>query len=346
MKDNIDEIILKNIVSTPKNIGGMIISTTDKLYNEEKEKTKYSKIYKAVVGLCASILITTGVVFAKDINNYIRNIFNLGEHGYGDVQIEEAIHNNYLQYNSGEYIEENGVKYKLEHSLLNDINLIFSIDFITDFNIDEFENLSVSGLKIEDEKGNQIHVDSESQEIWTKNIAQTMRFTKIKKSNNEISVAFTLVSNQFPKINTLYISFDKITMYTVNKGVVNSKEIKGNYNLKLDIDNKFNDRNTVNYSFKTISNNSNIDLEKVILTNTGLGVTFNSNKLETIGYNFELFDTNFNKLYSNKNDIYTIGNSDKYFVWLDINDDIKGLDNFILKVIDLDGNVSQIMLKN
>ncbi len=347
MKNYTDKIISDSLGSKddiPKELGSRIISTVNNLYDSDQEKANkksYNKYYKLIAGLCASIFITTGIVFAKD---YLKSIFNLGEHGYGEQQLQEAINNNYIQYSNDKYIEENGVKYKLEHSLLNDINLIFSIDFVTNFNIDKFEDLSISGLEIKDENNNQIHIDSEEQNIWKNNIAQSMRFTKIQKSNNEISVAFTLVSNQFPKINTLYISFDKITLYTVDKGIVNKKELNGNYNLQLDIDNKFNDRDTTNYVFKTISNDININLEKVISTNTGLGITFNSSDYECFGYKFQLLDNNHNELYSKKNDINTIKDSNSYFAWIDINDDVKNLDSFILQITNIDGKVSSFII--
>ena len=337
MKNYMDKIISDSLGSKndiPKELGSNIISTVNNLYDNDQEKVEkksYNKYYKLIAGLCASVFITTSIVFAKD---YLKSLFNLEEHGYGEQQIQEAINNNYIQYSNDEYIEENGVKYKLEHSLLNDINLIFSIDFVTNFNIDEFEN------------NNQIHIDSEDQNIWQNNIAQSMRFTKIQKSNNEISVAFTLVSNQFPKINTLYISFDSITLYTIDKGIPNTKKISGNYNLQLDIDKKFNDRNTINYSFKTISDDLNINLEKVILTNTGLGITFNNSNYECFGYKFQLLDNNNNELYSMQNDINFIGNSKKFFVWMDVNNDIKEQNSFKLKCTNLDGTVSEFILLN
>lgn len=350
MKNSINKIISESINSNnnmPKEIGNRIISTTNNIYernDEKKEKNYYNKYYKMLAGLCASIILTTGIVFAKDINNYIKTIFNLGEHGVGEKQIESAISENYIQYNPDEYIKLNDVAYKLEYSLLNDINMIFSIDFITDFKIDEFNDLSISGLKIKDENGNQIFIDSEDEKIWTKNIATSMRYNKIEKiHDNEIKTSVILVSPNFPIMNKIFISFDKITLYTVINGELTTKEIEGNYNLDLEIDSKFNNRKISEYTFNLLTNDANLNLEKIILTNTGLGITFNSSDYSCIGAEFEILDNN-NKLYSNKNDINCIGNSNKYFAWIDINDDTKNLNNFILKITNLDGQVSSFML--
>ncbi len=350
MKNSINEIISKTINSNniPKEMGNIIIENTNNLYKEndkESEKKYYNKYYKIVAGLCASIILTTGIVFSKDINNYIKKIFNLHEHGIGAEQIESAISENYLQYNKEDYIKSRDIAYKLEYSLLNDINMIFSLDFITDFKIDEFNNISISGLKIKDENGNQIYIDSEDEKIWTKNIATSMRFNKIEKiKDNEIKTAVVLVSPSFPNMEEVFISFDKITLYTIINGEVTTKEVEGNYNLNLKIEDKFSNRKVTNYSFKNLTKDANLSLEKVILTNTGLGITFNCKDFNCMGYDFEILDNNYNKLYSNKNDINCIGNLNRYFAWIDIRDEVKDLSSFILKVINLDGQVTTFIL--
>ena len=349
MRNYMDRFISKSIDSNniPKELGNIIISTANDLYNEDKEKLNkkiHTKYYKIVAGLCASIILTTGIVFAKDITNYIKTLFNLSEHGMGEQQIESAISENYIQYDSSKYIKSNGIEYKIEYTLLNDINMIFSMDFITDFNIDEFNNLAISGLQIKDENGNQIFIDSEDEQIWTKNIATSIVYNKIEKNKNGFKTSVALVSPSFPNINTIYISFDKITLYSVINGNLETKEIEGNYNLKLNIDNKFNNRNIISYTFNSVSNEINLNIEQVILTNTGLGITFNNSDYGSIGYKFELFDNMNNKLYSNTNAIDCIGNSNKYFTWIDIDNDIKNLDSFILKITNLEGQVSSFII--
>lgn len=345
MKNYMDKFISKSVDSNniPKELGNIIISKANDLYNKDKEKLNkkiYTKYYKIATGLCASIILTTSIVFAKDITNYIKTLFNLSEHGMGEQQIESAISENYIQYDSSKYTKSNGIAYKLEYTLLNDINMIFSIDFILDFNIEQFNDLAISGLQIKDENGNQIFTDSEDEQIWTKNIATSMVYNKIEKNKSGFKTSVTLVSPNFPNINTIYISFDKITLYTVINGKSTTKEIEGNYNLKLDINEKFNNRITTEYTFNSKLNEINLKLEKVILTNTGLGITFNSDDYRSRGYKFELFDDKNNKLYSTTNDINCIGNSDKYFVWVDINDAVKNLDKFRLKITNLENQVS------
>lgn len=350
MKNSINEIISKTINSSniPKEMGNRIIQTTNNLYkkNEKKlEKKYYNKYYKMVAGLCASIILTTGIVFSKDINNYIKKIFNLNEHGIGAEQIESAISEDYLQYNQSEYIKSKDIAYKLEYSLLNDINMIFSIDFITDFKIDEFNDISISGLRIKDENGNQIYIDSEDEKIWTKNLATSMRLNKIEKvHDNEIKTSVVLVSPSFPNMDEVFISFDKIILYTIINGEVTTKEVDGNYNLNLKIQDKFKNRKISNYSVKNLTNDVNLSLEKVILTNTGLGITFNCTNFDCMGYDFEILDNNYNKLYSNKNDINCIGTSNRYFAWIDIKDEFRNISSFILKVNNLDGQVTTFIL--
>ena len=114
--------------------------------------------------------------------------------------------------------------------------------------------------------------------------------------------------------------------------------------MNLNIDNKFNNRSIINYRFNLIQNDIDLNLERVILTNTGLGITFDSTDYGSVGYKFELFDNMKNKIYSSTNAINSIGNSDKYFTWLDTNEDIKNLDSFILNVSNSEGKVSSFII--
>ena len=350
MKKLINKLISGSLTSKsniPKELGKMIVYTSNELYDREKTKEikpTYRNYYKILAGLCASVILTTGIVFAKDIDRYIKTLFNLSEHGIGEQQIESAISDNYIQYDSSKYIKSNDISYKLEYTLLNDINMIFSIDFITDFNIDEFTDLAISGLQIKDENGNQIFIDSEDEKIWTKNIATCMFYNKIERTKEGFKTSVTLVAPKFPNINCIYIKFDKITLYTLINGKTVTKEIEGNYNLNLNIDNKYNNRSIINYRFNLIQNDIDLNLERVILTNTGLGITFDSTDYGSVGYKFELFDNMKNKIYSSTNAINSIGNSDKYFTWLDTNEDIKNLDSFILNVSNSEGKVSSFII--
>lgn len=344
MKKYIDKVISESLDTknkVPKELGNIIISTTNILYDKEKsEKKSYHKYYKIVAGLCASIILTTSIVFAKDITNYIKTVFNLSEHGMGEQQIQSAICDHYIQYNSSEYITSNDIAYQLEYTLLNDINLIFSIDFIIDFNIDEFNDLAISGLQIKDEKGNQIYIDSEDEKIWTKNIATSMVYNKIEKSKNAFKTSVTLVSPSFPDIKTIYISFDKIVLYTIINGEAITKEIEGNYDLQLNLDSKFSTREVSDYSFEEQSNGANLNLENIRLTNTGLGITFSCLDYDYRDYQFQLLDSNKEEIYVMKNNISIIKNTNHYFAWLDVSENIKNLNDYKLKITDSNGKVS------
>lgn len=350
MKDYMDKIIINSLDKKnkgTKELGNVIIETVNNLDTKSKETNKkqaYKIYYKAAAGICASVILTTGIVFAKDINNYVGSLFKLGNHGIGEQQIQTAISENYIQYNASDYIKEKDVSYKLEHSLLNDINLIFSIDFITNFNIDEFNDISISGLQIRDENNNQIYMESEDEKIWKNNIAQSIMPNKIQKSNHEIKASYTLVAPNFPKINTLYISFDKITLYTVSKGVLSTKDIKGNYNLKLDLDSKFNERNTKKYSIAKQTEKNNINVEEVKLTNTGLGITYSTSVENSFGYEFKIFDINHNEIYSNKNNVSQNVKDNKFFIWLDVDSKIRDSEKLLLEITDLNYEKSTFIL--
>ena len=115
MKKLINKLISGSLTSKsniPKELGKMIVYTSNELYDREKTKEikpTYRNYYKILAGLCASVILTTGIVFAKDIDRYIKTLFNLSEHGIGEQQIESAISDNYIQYDSSKYIKSNDI---------------------------------------------------------------------------------------------------------------------------------------------------------------------------------------------------------------------------------------------
>ena len=50
---------------------------------------------------------------------------------------------------------------------MDDINFDLVFNFITADNVDNYEQIAVSGLKITDENNNQIYIDSEDYNVWS-----------------------------------------------------------------------------------------------------------------------------------------------------------------------------------
>lgn len=340
MKDRIDKILYKKSkedIDIPSKLPEMIIRTIDDVYFKEEKYEKVNKksntiFLKFVTGLCACFLLTTTVVFAKEI---IESIFKLSKEYYGQQSLQKAIEENYVQANeSNEYIKsKNGILYKFNHVVLNDINLILSLDFVFQDALEEYQGMTMNGLVITDENNNLIYKDGIDQEIIENNIATYMTNHTVEKNNNTLQESIILLSAKFPDIEKLYVSFDSIILYNVENGIAKTKTIEENYNIEIPINEKFKDRNVIYYKVRNESNNE-IKIEDVKLTNTGLGIIVKGKEIEGFGYKFKIFDMNNKEIYSKTNIISQYENMNKYFVWLDVDENFNEDNNFRIEITD------------
>lgn len=209
--------------------------------------------------------------------------------------------NNYIQNIEMDYIEEDKVKFKADCLIMDDINFSLVLDFITDSSVENFEGISLQGLEITDDKKNQIYIPSEDQNIWTKNIAlMEDNWEVIEKSGNSLRQVIHLYSNNFPKSNKIYVSFDRIVLYNVNQGNPKTIEYEGDYKLEFDVPKEIAERNTIEY----INDSSEI-IKNVKLTNTALAVTVDSDGYISTDDNYTVTD--------DKGNVYTLINTLRIF---------------------------------
>lgn len=236
---------------------------------EEKERFSMhnSKILKTAASLFLVLGITCGVAYAGyQLTNYFRI------KGIDDTGIQTALENNYVQNIEMDYIEKEQVKFKVDYLMMDDINFDLVFNFVTTDEVDNYEGIAVSNLKITDENNNQIYISSEDQNIWTKNIALSSEiWTTIEKQDHTLRQVVHLSSNNFPKSNKIYVSFDNVILYNVNKGNPITITYEDDYNLEFDVSSQLANRKSIEY----ITDNKNI--ESAILTNSGFAITMKGN---------------------------------------------------------------------
>ena len=107
---------------------------TEKIYNDVKRKISISNfveeeneimvknkhsIFKSIAVACCMLLSITGVVFAKDIGNFINNLF-----GYNASDgVQTAVENGYVKEVEPAYIESDGIEFSVDSFLIDDYNL-------------------------------------------------------------------------------------------------------------------------------------------------------------------------------------------------------------------------------
>ena len=166
------------------------------------------------------------------------------------------------------------------------INFDLVFNFVTQDEVDNYEEIAVTNLQITDENNNQIYIDSEEQDIWTKNISlSSAMWTTIEKQGHTLRQVLHLCSNNFPKSKKIYVSFDSVILYNVNKGNPITITYEDNYKLEFDVSEQLVNRKSVEYE------TDNSKVEKAILTNSGFAITIKENNYIPRNANYIVKDT-------------------------------------------------------
>ncbi len=99
-----------------------------KFEDEEKAMNKKVnfKIKKGIgIAACFAILFS-GIVYAKDIENYFKKIFNNSTEA-----IDKAVENGYVQQENMDYTYDKEIGIKVDNLVLDDLNLDISFNFET-----------------------------------------------------------------------------------------------------------------------------------------------------------------------------------------------------------------------
>lgn len=99
-----------------------------KIEDEENAMSKNKFKIKRNVGIvaCACLILTTSVIFAKDIENYLKEVFNNTTRA-----IDVAIENGYVQQENMDYTYDKDIGIKVDNLILDDLNLDISFNFET-----------------------------------------------------------------------------------------------------------------------------------------------------------------------------------------------------------------------
>ena len=247
---------------------------------EESMKPK-KNILKMVASFVLCVGITMGVVYASV---QLESLFRIN--GMNDKGIQTALANEYVQNIEMDYIEKENVKFKVDYLMMDDINFDLVFNFITKDEVDNYEGIALVGLSITDEENRQIHLPGENQECWGKNISlMDAWWSVVEKHDHLLRQVAHLPSENFPRSQKIYISFDKVVLYNVNKGNPITIEYEDDYKLEFDVSKQLSERKTAQYQAK------NQDLVKEVkLTNSGLAISIKTQKYVMRDENYKVMD--------------------------------------------------------
>ncbi len=254
-----------------------IIRTTLKEKSKEPIINNKHRMVKILATGCVCVIVTTSIVYGKDISNFIQNFFN------NSKGIDTAVENGYIEKLDEEYIKSSNTQVKIDNILMDDYNLNFTINIKFEENID-VENISKANIKdmiITDEENKILYC--ENQEKFNKYISEkNLKYTYktfnenyinsgsnwyIKEKNSDehsIKLVYNLFSSNYPKSKKIEINFNTISL---NKENSEETEIKGEWNLNIDIPEKMSERENANYKVKNCSN-PKVNVTKAIVNET------------------------------------------------------------------------------
>lgn len=231
----------------------------------KKIKDTYKKVLMTILILC---LVTTGVVLGKDIINYLKSIFDLSTVDQSNNGVLSAIETKeWIQNTEMEYIDlAPGYKIRIDYLLIDDINMYMVFDLLCEEEQSEYNRMNIVDLIIKDEEGNVI---CNEKDIMENSISKLSGWKRIESnSNKNIRELTYMISDGYPNIERLDITLSGIVLYNDKDSNKESKVIneKG-INISIDIDEKFINRNVVEYVQEEIDSEYNV--KKAIITDTG-----------------------------------------------------------------------------
>lgn len=270
--------ILKEDIELPNKYHNAIQKA---LYRNTKIKNK-NTIIKFVLALSSSAILTTGVVFATGITKYINEFFN------SNKGIDTAIENGYILNTDTSCIDSSDIQIKVDNVLMDDFNLSmsFSIIFNNDTNVEEIEKINFSDMIITDEDKRIIYC--ENKEKFNKYcLDNELNYTYLdfndnyincgsnyyikSKKDNVVEVIYNFYSSQYPRSKKLNININNIKLEQSNKDILS----EGDWNIELDMPEKFYKREAKIYSVKNCSDPS-IDIKELAIYNTCTKFEFNT----------------------------------------------------------------------
>lgn len=245
----------------PQNVKNSINNT--KLNGNMKNKFNIYNFWKVAVATLSITTLSTGIVFAKDIEEFIKNMFN------DKPGIETAIENGYSYEDtvSDSSISQN-IKVSTQDMIMDDytfnINILVEFDENIDltevkkiytpdiFFIDENDNvlsysLETNAAKQFFEKKGINNCDNEF--VINHSINSTLDSGYEKKANNSIVLTYSssISEGKFPKSKKIYAGFNTLILKNEDTFEAEGQTINGNWLVEIDVPEKFKNRNSISY---------------------------------------------------------------------------------------------------
>lgn len=248
------------------------------ILNDKKERKNRNRLIfntiKILATMSACFIITTGVVFAKDVYNFINNFFS------NNKGMDNAIEQGYIDKPNMKYVESNGTEIKINKVLMDDYNLSleFNINLNKELKTENINDIYFPDMIITDENNNILYCEEpmvfeeycKSNDLeykWThynENYINSGSNKFIKTNNEEtINLIYNFYASKYPKSKKILINFNKILCSYKDKNIM----INGNWQIEYEVPEKFYNREAYIYTVKNCTSDK-IRIEEVTVTET------------------------------------------------------------------------------
>lgn len=280
-KDKFDEKLFnyfKDNNETP-----MKITEGIKKCNLGKEKKKNFNFYnlrKVAVATISLVTVSTGIVFAKDISNFIKNVFNDNE------GVNTAVESGYVYEIPNVYADSKDTQMRITEMIMDDYTLDLNMvaQFDKDINVTGIEKINIPDMIITDDENRILYSSSNQKSIdfcnakqidndydniknITTNTSSSFFIYNADTNSMSFSINLSASDEKFPLSKEIYISFNTIEMEGNNQKYT----VTGNWNTEIKVPNKFLNRKSTLYKV-TNCNNENVykDSIKAEVYETGM----------------------------------------------------------------------------
>lgn len=237
-----------------------------KIEEENGINKKNTFAFKKSIGIAACFaIILSGIVYAKDIENYFKKIFNNSTEA-----IDKAVENGYVQQEDMDYTYDKDIGIKVDSLVLDDLNLDIAFNFET--KKENIKSIQLKNFIITNENGKKVY-ESELkyayslEDVYLANsVKWNDRCEKITDTIFTDSILFGLrkTENELNELN-FEISSLNITYYD---GTL--EELRGNWNFTVEIKDKMKKNNNISYHL--YENNEYVESCTGTLSATGISI--------------------------------------------------------------------------
>lgn len=240
-----------------------IPTSTEKAINKAFARinavNKMRRIKRVVALIICTITITSGVVFAKEIVNFLNYIFNNSTNS-----INTAANNNYIQNIEMDFVYNNDIGIKVDKVLFDNSSMNISYDYKinSEYNID---NIELYDYQIKDERDNLLYSAIYDNNSYDKPFI----IDRIQKDNKVVKIRDDIFNNSIIYFSDNLLYSKDIVIEVASIKINNENIISGEWKLKIELDKKFNQNKVIDYELKY---NEHIIKNDMYLTETTLKI--------------------------------------------------------------------------